>query len=223
MKLTTYCLIAHHYLCYNVGVLHCDLSVNNILLNRTDNELEASGLLIDFDYSVDINLQEFADDIIEQDADIAANTSFIVGTPSTSSKWIRNDVMEHNGANATVPDTVRTVRISFLNCQLSLTVILIRAPHPIWQLKAFSWTQLSYTNPVTILNRFFTSSLLSAQLSRDLANCSLQHRVRSAPGSVSMRWKTSDIAKWLMSCVPKEPSFRISRNTGVTLFLSSRN
>jgi hypothetical protein len=32
--------------------LHCDLSVNNVLLNRKDNESQAIGLLIDYDYSL---------------------------------------------------------------------------------------------------------------------------------------------------------------------------
>ncbi len=32
--------------------MHCDLSVNNVLLNRKDNESQAIGLLIDYDYSL---------------------------------------------------------------------------------------------------------------------------------------------------------------------------
>jgi hypothetical protein len=49
-------IIAHRYLYNVVGILHGDLSVSNILLNRRDNESEAIGLLIDFDYSVDRDL-----------------------------------------------------------------------------------------------------------------------------------------------------------------------
>ena len=44
--------IAHRYLHNHVGILHCDLSPNNILLNRENDELEAIGLLIDYDYSI---------------------------------------------------------------------------------------------------------------------------------------------------------------------------
>ncbi len=46
---------AHHYLYNNVGILHCDLSLNNILLNRKNNSSEAIGLLIDYDYSVSVD------------------------------------------------------------------------------------------------------------------------------------------------------------------------
>jgi len=35
--------------------LHGDLSLNNILLNREDGESEAVGLLIDFDYSIEVD------------------------------------------------------------------------------------------------------------------------------------------------------------------------
>jgi hypothetical protein len=45
-------LIAHRYLYNHVGVLHSDLSVNNILLHREDNESAAVGLLIDYDHSI---------------------------------------------------------------------------------------------------------------------------------------------------------------------------
>ena len=48
----TYGFIAHHYLYNQLGILHCDLSPNNILLHRKDGESEAIGLLIDFDHSV---------------------------------------------------------------------------------------------------------------------------------------------------------------------------
>lgn len=45
--------IAHRYLYNHVGILHSDLSVNNVLLNREDNESEAVGLLIDYDHSIE--------------------------------------------------------------------------------------------------------------------------------------------------------------------------
>ena len=45
----------HRYLYNHVGILHCDLSLNNILLNRKNKGLEAIGLLIDYDYSVSMD------------------------------------------------------------------------------------------------------------------------------------------------------------------------
>jgi len=42
---------AHRYLYDRVGILHCDLSINNVLLVRKDNDSEATGLLIDYDYA----------------------------------------------------------------------------------------------------------------------------------------------------------------------------
>ena len=33
--------------------MHCDVSLSNVLLNRKDDESEATGLLIDYDYSID--------------------------------------------------------------------------------------------------------------------------------------------------------------------------
>jgi hypothetical protein len=47
------CPIAHRFLHDHVGILHCNLSLGNILLNRQDNESEAIGLLVDYNYSVD--------------------------------------------------------------------------------------------------------------------------------------------------------------------------
>jgi serine/threonine protein kinase len=65
--------IAHQYLHDIVRILHCDLSVNNVLLNRLDNGAEPLGLLIDFDYSVKVPQQgpdttESVDDVPGQRA-----------------------------------------------------------------------------------------------------------------------------------------------------------
>ena len=54
-KSSKFLFTAHRYLYNHVGILHCDLSLNNILLNRKNNGSEAIGLLIDYDYSVSVD------------------------------------------------------------------------------------------------------------------------------------------------------------------------
>ncbi len=49
--------IAHRYLHDRVGILHCDLSINNVLLIRKDDKSKATGLLIDYGYSIDVDLE----------------------------------------------------------------------------------------------------------------------------------------------------------------------
>jgi hypothetical protein len=48
-----YTSVAHRYLYDHLKILHCDVSLSNVLLNRKDDESEATGLLIDYDYSTD--------------------------------------------------------------------------------------------------------------------------------------------------------------------------
>ena len=43
----------HRYLYYHVGILHSDLSINNVLLNRENSGSAAVGLLIDYDHSIE--------------------------------------------------------------------------------------------------------------------------------------------------------------------------
>lgn len=50
--------IAHRYLYNRVKILHCDLSVNNVLLNRKDDSSEPVGLLIDYDYLINADHQD---------------------------------------------------------------------------------------------------------------------------------------------------------------------
>jgi len=42
---------AHKYLCETLKILHCDISISNILLHRPDENTEANGLLVDFDFA----------------------------------------------------------------------------------------------------------------------------------------------------------------------------
>jgi hypothetical protein len=44
-------LAAHQYLCETLHILHQDISIGNILLYRAEEGQEATGLLIDFDFS----------------------------------------------------------------------------------------------------------------------------------------------------------------------------
>ena len=52
--------IAHKYLCETLKVLHCDISVGNILLYRPDENKEANGLLVDFDFAKTIKDDELS-------------------------------------------------------------------------------------------------------------------------------------------------------------------
>jgi hypothetical protein len=68
-------LIAHRYLHNHLRILHCDLSINNVLLIRKDNESEATGLLIDYDYSVDVDSEAPKHQEPQQTAASAPHTS----------------------------------------------------------------------------------------------------------------------------------------------------
>ena len=68
-----YIFIAHRYLYDHLKILHCDLSISNILLHRKDDESEPIGLLIDYDYSV--NTVTASEAVNHQDTAVnAANT-----------------------------------------------------------------------------------------------------------------------------------------------------
>jgi hypothetical protein len=47
-------LAAHKYLCEKLKILHCDISIGNILLYRPNDNSEATGLLIDFDFATTV-------------------------------------------------------------------------------------------------------------------------------------------------------------------------
>lgn len=54
--------IAHKYLSETLKILHCDISVGNILLYRPDKNKEANGLLVDFDFAKTIKDDESSGD-----------------------------------------------------------------------------------------------------------------------------------------------------------------
>ena len=87
--------------------MHCDLSVNNVLLIRKSNESEAIGLLIDYDYSLVVDLDSEA---ANQAAASAANAS---GTHAAEDTSIGENVAV--GAEK-APRTVRCAHL--LKCQV---------------------------------------------------------------------------------------------------------
>ena len=58
-------LAAHQYLCETLHILHRDISIGNILLYRAEEDQEATGLLIDFDFSTSFNPEEASESVPE--------------------------------------------------------------------------------------------------------------------------------------------------------------
>lgn len=65
-RILQHTFIAHRYLYHHLKILHCDLSISNILLNRKDDSSEPIGLLIDYDFSV--NTASDSEAVNHQDA-----------------------------------------------------------------------------------------------------------------------------------------------------------
>jgi hypothetical protein len=59
--------IAHKYLCETLKILHCDISIGNILLHRPNENKEANGLLVDFDFAKTI--KDINDDVPGKSSD----------------------------------------------------------------------------------------------------------------------------------------------------------
>lgn len=72
--------IAHRYLYNHVGILHCDLSLNNVLLTRKGDESEATGLLIDYDHSINVDLKAANQQVWQHTAGSVVNASGTRGT-----------------------------------------------------------------------------------------------------------------------------------------------
>ena len=73
--------IAHKYLCKTLKILHCDISIGNILLYRPDKNKEANGLLVDFDFAKTIKDNESTSD------DAGDRTGICLGTDMTISAY----------------------------------------------------------------------------------------------------------------------------------------
>ena len=102
-------MIAHCYLYDHLKILHCDLSLSNVLLNRTDDESEAVGLLIDYDYAINTNSE--AVNLHNRAAVIAANRA-VAAFDAEAPKDTKRSVVV--GARMTQRQTPRTVRFAQL-------------------------------------------------------------------------------------------------------------
>jgi Fungal protein kinase len=84
--------IAHKYLCETLKILHCDISVGNILLYRPDEDKEAKGLLVDFDFAKTIEGDKSsgdtgdADDALDDNDEGGPIFGEIVNTQPTGTK-----------------------------------------------------------------------------------------------------------------------------------------
>jgi protein kinase-like protein len=86
--------------------LHCDISIGNVLLHRLDENKEAKGLLVDFDFAKAI---EKDDDVLGGSSGDAGDASgskagnlkgLPVSSKSTGTKSARNDVWTVSGIYA---------------------------------------------------------------------------------------------------------------------------
>lgn len=97
--------IAHKYLCKTLKILHCDISIGNILLYRPDENKEANGLLVDFDFAKTIKDNESTSDDAgdasdgndEDEADEGLPNFDEVDTQPTKKKSRRNGVWTVSG------------------------------------------------------------------------------------------------------------------------------
>ena len=104
-KTSKFLFTAHRYHYNHVGILHCDLSLNNILLNRKNNSSEAVGLLIDYDYSVRADLDNW-NRLCTSHSSSNTSDPRTVENASTS-----ENVTERSKAQSWTP---RTVRCSYM-------------------------------------------------------------------------------------------------------------
>jgi hypothetical protein len=144
--------VAHKYLCETLKILHCDISVGNVLLYRPDENKEANGLLVDFDFAKFI--QGESSDISNSDAGDGAEQLILgeVNTRPTGTKSCGNGVWTVSG----IYTWVKTIYNAIL-----------REPLPLLPSKPYSTIQSpSCSNLTMISNRFFTSFFISALFSK---------------------------------------------------------
>jgi Fungal protein kinase len=87
--------IAHQYLVEKLGILHCDISINNLLINLTDAII--CGLLIDFDFAILL---------------LAGNAPVVQTSTSTLGDIAAGMMHEASGTNSNVGDVKRIVDVS---------------------------------------------------------------------------------------------------------------
>ncbi|KAF8238966.1 hypothetical protein L208DRAFT_1239708, partial [Tricholoma matsutake] len=87
--------IAHQYLVKKLGILHCDISINNLLINCTNAII--CGLLINFDFAILLS---------------AANAPVVQTSTSTLGDIAVGTMYEASGTNSNVGDVERIVDMS---------------------------------------------------------------------------------------------------------------
>lgn len=107
--------LAHQILFNNHGILHRDVSLNNILLYRAKKDETADGLLIDLDYSEELDILDGELDAFDADSDGKA-------MKECEDRIDEAADVEEGEASANDPgtafgiDSVRTVRSHFIIC-----------------------------------------------------------------------------------------------------------
>lgn len=95
---------AHRILFNEHGILHRDISLNNLLLYRPKEDEDADGVLIDFDYSEELDIIDSDSDAKESEASINEAADVEGGEAST------------NEATSGI-DSIRTVCSHLINVQ----------------------------------------------------------------------------------------------------------
>jgi hypothetical protein len=95
------------------GILHRDISLNNLLLYRPKEDENADGLLIDFDYSEELDILD-ADG--KQAIEESEATSNVKESEASIDEAADEEVSESKDENSFGLDSVRTVRSYFLIC-----------------------------------------------------------------------------------------------------------
>jgi serine/threonine protein kinase len=105
-RILQHTFIAHRYLYHHLKILHCDLSISNILLNRKDDSSEPTGLLIDYDFSVNT-----ASEAVNHQDTAADDTPIVKRVAAASDAEAPSDAFEGRiavGAGRTRRQTPRT-------------------------------------------------------------------------------------------------------------------
>jgi serine/threonine protein kinase len=77
-------ILAHKTLFNDYGILHRDISLNNILLHRAKEDGPADGLLIDFDYSEEVEPLDNVEHPTEE-CEVRINEEAVTGPSVTDS------------------------------------------------------------------------------------------------------------------------------------------
>jgi hypothetical protein len=144
--------IAHKYLCEMLKILHCDISVGNILLYRADENEEANGLLVDFDFAKTIKDDESSG---ASDDGEGQHIFGEVNAQTTCTKTGGNGVWTVSGI------------YTYIN---TINNAILRGPPPLLPSKPYSSIQIpSGSNLPMIWNQFSMLFFISVHFSKDQA------------------------------------------------------